>query len=212
KSFNIIIQFGAILAVLFLYWRRFLPSLNFYKKIFIAFLPAALIGLAVKDQIDAVLESVVIVAWALIIGGVVLILSDRWFDKPNQSKKSIDDLSTADCIKIGLVQCVAFIPGVSRAAATILGGLTFGMSRKEATEFSFFLAVPTLSGAAAIKTLGIIKTIQSDQVGLLIMGIVFSFIFAALAIKFFITFVSQHGFKFFGYYRILLGALILLLL
>ncbi len=211
KNFNIIIQFGAILAVLYIYWRRFLPNLSFYKKIVVGFLPAAIIGFAIKNKIDAILSSVSVVACALIIGGIVLVLTDRFFSYKSDSKfKSIEDLGFIECLKIGFIQCFAFIPGVSRSAATILGGLYLGMSRKEAAEFSFFLAVPTLTGAAAIKTLGAIKTIESDQITLLFLGVVLSFIFAVLAIKFFISIVSTYGFKYFGYYRIVLGLIILL--
>lgn len=210
KAFNIIIQFGAILSVLVLYWKRFLPSLNFYKKLIIAFLPAALIGLAVKSKIDALLESVQVVAWALLIGGVLLVLSDRFFSKLDQSGKTTEDLTWKDCLKIGMIQCFAFIPGVSRSAATILGGLSLGMNRKEAAEFSFFLAVPTLSGAALIKTLGVLKTLDPSQYLFLFAGTVLSFIFALAAIRFFIGVVSQFGFKFFGYYRIILGLGILI--
>jgi undecaprenyl-diphosphatase len=209
KSFNIIIQFGAILSVLFLYWRQFLPNVKFYKKILVGFLPAAIIGLAVKSKIDAILGSVEVVAWALIIGGVILIISDRLLEKKS-TPKTVDNMSLLDSLKIGFIQCFAFIPGVSRSAATILGGVSLGLNRKEAAEFSFFLAVPTLTGAAALKTLGIIKTIQSDQVSLLILGTVLSFVFAVIAIKFFIRVVSQYGFSYFGYYRIALGIAILI--
>jgi undecaprenyl-diphosphatase len=213
KAFNIIIQFGAILAVLVLYWRRFLPNVSFYKKIIVGFLPAAVIGLAIKSKIDALLGSVTIVAIALIVGGIILIWSDRVFEKKSAANtKTISDLSLIDCIKIGFIQCFAFIPGVSRSAATILGGLYFGMTRKEAAEFSFFLAVPTLTGAAALKTLGLIKTIEPDQWSLLLVGIVLSFIFAIFAIKFFISIVSRYGFKLFGYYRIIIGIVVLLLM
>jgi undecaprenyl-diphosphatase len=210
KSFNIIIQFGAILSVLFLYWRRFLPNLSFYKKVFVAFFPAAVIGLLVKDYIDAILGSVVVVAWALIIGGVLLIWTDNRFEVQKTSGRVVDDLNHKDCLKLGFIQCLAFIPGVSRSAATILGGLWLKMSRKEAAEFSFFLAVPTLTGASAVKALPLLKTIQPDQLGLLAFGILMSFIFALLAIRFFISLVSRYGFKHFGYYRILVGIAVLI--
>lgn len=209
KNFNIIIQFGAILAVLVLYFKRFLPNLEFYKKILFAFLPAAIIGLLIKNKIDALLGSVIVVAWALIIGGVILVLTDKFLEK-SSNNETIDKLKVINCIKIGLIQCFAFIPGVSRSAATILGGVYLGLSRKEAVEFSFFLAVPTLTAAAALKTFGIIETIQSDEIGFLVMGTLLSFVFAILAIKFFIKIVSTHGFKFFGYYRIALGVAILI--
>lgn len=215
KSFNIIIQFGAIASVLVLYWYKFLPNLSFYKKLIVAFLPAAVIGLVVKSKIDLILGSVEIVAWALIIGGFVLIASDYLFpetiDQPNQKLRKVDDLSLMDCLKLGLIQCFAFIPGVSRSGATIVGGLWLKLSRKEAAEFSFFLAVPTLAGATLIKTLGIIKTIDSSQITFLLLGLVLSFIFALIAIRFFIQIVSQFGFKHFGIYRIILGVIILVL-
>lgn len=210
KSFNIIIQFGAILSVLFLYWRRFLPNLSFYKKVFIAFFPAAVIGLLVKDYIDAILGSVVVVAWALIIGGILLIWTDKRFEAQKTSGRTVDELSMSDCLKLGLIQCLAFIPGVSRSAATILGGLWLNMSRKEAAEFSFFLAVPTLTGASAVKALPLVKTIEPDQLGILAFGIVMSFVFALLAIRFFISLVSRYGFKHFGYYRIVVGLAVLI--
>jgi undecaprenyl-diphosphatase len=210
KSFNIIIQFGAILSVLVLYWRRFLPNLDFYKKLFIAFLPAAVIGLAVKSKIDLILDSVQTVAWTLVVGGVILILTDKYFQK-HAGAARIENLTWKECLKLGLIQCFAFIPGVSRSGATIVGGLYLGLSRKEAAEFSFFLAVPTLAGATLIKTMGILKTIDQSQIAWLSMGMVLSFIFAGLAIRFFIQIVSRFGFLHFGVYRICLGVVILFL-
>lgn len=208
KSFNIIIQSGAIASVLVLYWRRFLPNLSFYKRLFVAFLPAALIGLAIKSKIDVLLGSVQVVAWALIVGGLILIWSDRYF-KNHENTKKLDDLSLKDCLVLGLVQCFAFIPGVSRSGATIIGGLSLGMSRREAAEFSFFLAVPTLAGATFIKLFGILKTIEDSQWGQLALGMILSFLFALIAIRFFIQLVSRFGFRHFGIYRIILGMLIL---
>lgn len=211
KSFNIIIQAGAILAVLTIYWKRFLPNLDFYRRVLIAFLPAAVIGLLVKKQIDLVLDSVLVVSWALILGGVVLI----WFDRKNtltQASKTIDQLSNRDCLILGLIQCLAFIPGVSRAGATIIAGLSLGLSKKESAEFSFFLAVPTLLGASFIKSLGLFETIQPQEWAPLLVGIVLSYLFAVLAIRFFISLVEKFGLRHFGYYRILLGGLFLLLL
>lgn len=208
KAFNIIIQFGAILSVVVLYWRRFLPDLEFYKKLFIAFLPAAVIGLAVKSKIDLILGSVQVVAWALIIGGVILVWSDRYFEDKPQTL-TIQKMTWKECLKLGLLQCFAFIPGVSRSGATIVGGLYLGMSRKEAAEFSFFLAVPTLAGATLVKTLGLIKGLDSSHWILLLAGIGMSFVFALFAVKAFIGVVGRFGFKYFGFYRIILGALIL---
>jgi undecaprenyl-diphosphatase len=208
KAFNIIIQFGAILSVLVIYWRRFLPNIPFYKKLFIAFLPAAVIGLLVKSRIDALLDSVIVVGTSLFLGGIILIWSDRFFKEEGRKLKDIDQLSWQDCLKIGFIQCFAFVPGVSRSAATIIGGLSLGLSRKAAAEFSFFLAVPTLTGAALVKSLGVIKTIDSSQVQLLILGIFLSFLFAWASIRFMISIVSRYGFRHFGYYRIIVGLLI----
>lgn len=210
KSFNIIIQFGAILSVLVLYWRRFLPELAFYKKLIVAFLPAAVIGLLVKSHIDRILDQVWIVGAALILGGIILIWADKKFSDETKAK-AIDDLSLKSCFLLGLIQCLAFVPGVSRSGATIVGGLWLGLSRKAAAEFSFFLAVPTLSGAALIKTLSIAKTIDSDQYAHLAIGTLLAFVFATLAIKFMLSVISRFGFRHFGYYRILLGALVLFL-
>lgn len=214
KSFNIIIQSGAIAAVLFLYWKRFLSSVGFYQKLILAFLPAAVIGLLVKSRIDLILGSVTVVAVALVVGGFILIWSDLYFEKKQVSikTKNINELSTKDCLILGFLQCFAFVPGVSRAAATILAGMFVGLNKKEATEFSFFLAVPTLAGASLIKSLPLIKTIQTEQITTLLLGITLSFIVAICAIKFFINIVSRYGFKFFGYYRILLGFVILFLI
>lgn len=212
KSFNIIVQTGAIVSVLVLYWRRFLPNLEFYKKLIIAFLPAAVIGLAVKSEIDVLLDSVEVVAWALIIGGIVLIWMDRYLTQRHELKKTIDQLTVVDCAKLGFFQCLAFIPGVSRSGASILGGLMLKMTRKEAAEFSFFLAVPTLAGAGLIKSLPLIPTIDADQIGVLLFGMFVAFVVAIIAIKFFITLVSRVGFTYFGLYRIVLGLAMLGLL
>lgn len=209
KSFNIVIQFGAILAVLVLYWRQFLPDISFYKKLLYAFIPAAIIGLLIKDKIDAILGSVVIVAWALIVGGVVLILLDKYLNKLSTQKK-LEDLDVKNCLSIGIVQCLAFIPGVSRSAATIAGGLLAGLSRQQAAEFSFFLAVPTLTAAGALKSLKILPHIETSQISYLLVGSLISFIIALLSIKFFIKFVTKVGFTPFGIYRIILGTVILI--
>lgn len=211
KSFNIIIQSGAILAVLVLYWRRFLPNMSFYKRLFLAFLPAAVIGLLVKDHIDALLggDSVQLVAWALIVGGVVLIASDSGRFRSSRPQRDLATLPLHLCIVLGAVQCLAFIPGVSRSGATILGGLWLGLDQKSAAEFSFFLGVPTLLGASVVKGAKILPTIDSSQWMTLALGIFLSFVFALLAIRFFIALVQKYGFRHFGYYRIALGAVIL---
>ncbi|MFP5519964.1 MAG: undecaprenyl-diphosphate phosphatase [Bdellovibrionia bacterium] len=211
KAFEVIIQSGAILAVLILYWKKFCSNLLFYKKLFVAFIPTVIIGLLVKDIVDQVLGSVLVVAWSLIIGGVILIWSDKKFAPLQTAGKSIDDLSFKELLLIGLAQTVAFIPGVSRSGATIIGGLSLGMNKKEAAEFSFFLAVPTMAAATAYKLLKILKDIEPSQIQLLAVGWVVSLIVAIIAIKAFIGIVSRYGFKYFGIYRILVGAIILLL-
>lgn len=209
KAFEVIIQFGAILSVLVLYFRRFLPDLPFYKKLFFAFLPTAIIGFIVKDGVNYLLGSVQVVAWSLIIGGLLLIWSDRFFSHLHTEGKKIQDLTLKQSALLGVFQSIAMIPGVSRSAATIIGGLSLGMNRKEAAEFSFFLAVPTMAAATGYNVLKMYKTIQVDQIGILLFGCVIAFIVAILAIKVFIGIVSRYGFKAFGIYRIILGALIL---
>lgn len=212
KSFNVIIQVGAVLAVVVLYWKRFLPQKEFYFRLALAFLPAAVIGLLIKKKIDLILGSNTVVAWALIIGGIILILMDTREKKMAASQTTtIDSLSVKSCLMIGLIQCLAFIPGVSRAGATILGGLIIGLNRKEAAEFSFFLAVPTLLGASVVKGAGLIDTITGDQIQFLLVGIILSFAVALLAIRTFIALLTRVGFTGFGIYRILLGTSVLLL-
>lgn len=210
KSFNIIIQFGAILAVVALYWRRFLPiRLTFYLKLFVAVLPAIVVGFLLKNQLEMILDSTLIVAITFILGGFILIWSDYYFIDESKNTLTIDDLSLKQCLVLGFIQCLAMIPGTSRSGATIIGGLFLGLSRKAAAEFSFFLAVPTLAGAAFLKTLKIIKTIEPSQTQHLGLGLLLSFIFAVIAVKAMIGIVSKYGYRHFGYYRILLGVLIL---
>lgn len=213
KNFNIIIQAGAIFAVLVLYWKRFFPiRLEFYKKLLVAFLPAAVIGLLVKDKIDAVLDSVIVVSWTLVLGGVVLIWADKYFSGDRDGKKTISDLTLTQCLSLGLIQCFAFLPGVSRAGATILGGMFLGLSKKEAAEFSFFLAVPTLTGASFIKILKVAKNIEGDQWSQIAIGTFLSWVVAILAIQFFLRLVQKFGFRHFGYYRIVFGAVLAFLI
>ncbi len=214
KDYTVMVQFGAILSVVFLYWRRFVQGIGLYKKLAIAFLPAAAIGFAVKDRIDALLGDVAVVAWAFILGGVVLILADRWFKAaPNQdgsgSPSQLDSLSGKGAAVVGIFQCIAFIPGVSRSAATILGGLAQRLDRKAAAEFSFLLAVPTLTAAGAYKLLKILPTIQAEQVTSLVVGNFVSFVVGVITIKAFIGYLSRKGFLVFGIYRILVGVALL---
>ena len=219
KNFEVIVQFGAILSVLVLYWRRFMVSFSFYKKLFVAFLPAAVIGLLVKKQVDILLGDVHVVAWATLVGGVILVFIDRIFAKQQarleglqDSSNEIESMTYVQAGLIGVSQCLAFIPGASRSASTILGGLTLKLSRKAAAEFSFFLAVPTLTAATGYKLLKVMHTIEPGQLPTLAISTVIAFFVALLTIKVFIGYLAKHGFFVFGVYRIILGTVILLLL
>ncbi len=224
KVFLINIQFGAILAVLVTYFKRFFQSLDFYKTLIVAFLPAMVFGFTLNKFIDSLLESVPVVAVMLILGGVIMIWIDKHFQDaliPEEEEIHIDEdghetviyhpLPTyKQALIIGLSQCIAMIPGVSRSAATIIGGLTQKMSFKNAAEFSFFLAVPTISAAALYKTYAGFKSIKGVHVEQLIYGNITSFIVALIAIQFFLAFLNKFGLKYFGYYRIVLGLIILI--
>ncbi|SKB85542.1 undecaprenyl-diphosphate phosphatase [Dyadobacter psychrophilus] len=208
KMFTVNIQFGAILSVLVLYWKRFFQSTDFYFKLFVAFLPAAVIGFLLNDFIDAMLENVIVVAVSLLVGGIILIFIDRIANDNTRDR----EISYFDALKIGFFQCIAMIPGVSRSASTIIGGMLQGLSRKQAAEFSFFLAVPTMAAAGGYKLLKTYDTIQAEDIKVLLIGNLVAFVVAMLAIKFFITFLTKYGFKVFGYYRIILGLILLGLL
>ena len=208
KLFTVNIQFGAILSVIILYWKRFFQSFDFYVKLFVAFLPAAFLGFLFSGYIDRMLESVLVVAISLVLGGIILLFVDSWFNEPSEDQK----ITFPKAFIIGLFQTIAMIPGVSRSAATIVGGLTQKLSRKNATEFSFFLAVPTMFAASAYEMIKSYKAIQPQHINVLIIGNVVAFLVAMLAIKGFVTFLTRHGFKIFGYYRIIVGAIILILL
>ncbi len=240
KAFTVIIQFGAILSVVVLYWKRFfklnkckifdtnivnnnrsarwieygkrfLYKYDFYWKLLIAFIPAAFFGLLFSDKIDEMLESVTVVAVMLVIGGIVMLFVDKWFAKSSSNQ----EMTPKKAFCIGLFQCIAMIPGVSRSMATIVGGMAQKMTRKNAAEFSFFLAVPTMFAATAYKLLKLVTSenglqILQDNIIPLIVGNVVAFIVALLAIKFFISFVTKYGFKAFGYYRIIVGGIIII--
>jgi undecaprenyl-diphosphatase len=215
KRFTVVIQFGAILSVVVLYWKKFLGKIdfNFYKKLVIAFIPAVIFGLIFKKQIDALLENVIVVAVALLVGGVIFLLLDKWFHKAEENG-SEELTSDAGALKIGCFQVLAMIPGVSRSAATIIGGLTQGLNKKAAAEFSFFLAVPTMFAATCKDLLDVYKSgvgFSHDQIQFLLIGNVVAFIVAIIAIRSFIGYLVRHGFKMFGYYRIIVGAGILVL-
>lgn len=213
KAFIVNIQFGAILSVIVLYWKRFFQSFQFYYKLFIAFIPAALIGFLLGDFIDSLLENVIVVAVSLLVGGVLLLFVDRWF---NKTEEDSTDIPTMSALKIGLFQCIAMIPGVSRSAATIVGGMANKMSRKSAAEFSFFLAVPTMAAASGYKLLKLITnpdgaSMLTENLTTLLVGNIVAFLVAIAGIKFLIGFLTKYGFKAFGYYRIIVGLTILIM-
>lgn len=218
KLFTIVIQLGAILAVVVLYWKRFFQSLDFYFKLLVAFIPAVILGLLLNDIIDELLESPLTVAISLIIGGFILLKVDDWFknneeiDSNNPTEHTNISYSTA--LKIGFFQCLAMIPGTSRSGASIVGGMTQKLNRKIAAEFSFFLAVPTMLGATTKKLYDYYKAgfeLNSDQINYLIIGNIIAFIVALIAIKSFIDYLSKKGFKIFGYYRIILGITLIII-
>jgi len=215
KIFTVAIQFGAILSVIALYWSRFfsgIQSIGFYLKLLVAFIPAAIFGKLLNDYIDALLENVIVVAITLLLGGIVFLFIDKWFEKTEE--KGEEKISYLSAFKIGLFQCIAMIPGVSRSAATIIGGLSQNLTRKTAAEFSFFLAVPTMFAATVYKLYKYHNEFggfEMQEINVLIVGNIVAFIVAMLAIKTFISFLTKHGFKFFGYYRIALGLIILIL-
>ena len=243
KAFTVIIQFGAILSVVFLYWKRFfklkpvkvfdkesvrgvgfgkkmwiymtrlINKYDFYWKLFIALLPAAFFGLLLGDFIDDLLENVMVVSVMLVIGGVFMLFVDKWFNKPSGNQK----MSWQRALKIGFFQTIAMIPGVSRSFATIVGGMSTKLTRKNAAEFSFFMAVPTMAAAAGYKMYKLLKVPEDaimlkENISVLIIGNVVAFIVNIGAIKFFIDFLTRHGFKAFGWYRIIVGLILIVLL
>lgn len=242
KAFTVIIQFGAILSVVVLYWKRFfrlnpiivfdkeavhgmsagkrgwtyltrfIYKFDFYWKLFIAVIPAGVIGLLLGDQIDTLLENVTVVAVMLVLGGIFMLFVDRWFNKPSQEQS----IGWKRALTIGFFQCIAMIPGVSRSMATIVGGMITKLTRKNAAEFSFFLAVPTMAAAAGYKLYQLLKdpinaAMLKENMLLLVIGNVVAFVVAILAIRFFIDFLTRYGFKAFGVYRIIVGTILLIL-
>ncbi len=231
KAFTVIIQFGAILSVVCLYWKRFfrlnheplegnpsamkrfLHKYDFYWKLLVAFIPAAFFGLALGDWIDSLLENIIVVATMLVLGGIFMLFCDKIFNKGSDDTK----LTEKRAFYIGLFQCIAMIPGVSRSMATIVGGMAQKLSRKAAAEFSFFLAVPTMLAATGYKLLKLFlepngTQLVMDNLTTLLVGNVVAFVVALLAIKFFISFVTKYGFKAFGWYRIIIGGVILVMM
>lgn len=216
KYFEICIQFGAILSVLVLYFKKFIDfkSPAFYIKLIIAVIPSLVFGFLLNDFIDQKLESPLFIAIIMILGGIILLFVDKWFQNPTiQEEEKINYLLA---LKIGLFQCLAILfPGLSRSAATIIGGMSQKVVKDVAAEFSFFLAVPTMAAATGYKTLSYIKNqgfFTNDQLITLLIGNAVAFIVALIAIKFFIGFVKKNGFKLFGIYRIILGSIVILLI
>ena len=216
--FNIAIQPGAILAIVVLYWRTFWDVLigmfrrapdawRFVRNVLIAFVPAVVLGLAFGDHIELLLGNAVVVAWALIIGGVGILLVEK-LARPQQCD-GVSSLSLKQSIMVGLVQCLAMIPGVSRSGATILGAMSFGVDRKTAAEFSFFLAVPTLTGATALQLFKHWDQIPTDQFAWIGLGSLVSFVVAVVVVKAFIAIITRYGFGLFAWYRIIAGAVAL---
>jgi undecaprenyl-diphosphatase len=231
-AFTFIIQFGAILSVVCLYWKRFFQFDNtpapegsgllqrlkhryyFYWLLIVGVLPAVIIGLLAKKSglLDWLLNSVEVVAVMLVLGGVFMLFCDKLFNKGSDANQ----VNEKRAVNIGLYQCISVIPGVSRSMATIVGGMTQGLTRKRAAEFSFFLAVPTMAGATLLDLLDLMKEetawATSHNIGMLVLGCVVAFVVALLAMKWFVGFLTKYGFKAFGYYRILVGTIIIVLL
>lgn len=219
KLFTVAIQLGTIISVIVLYFRRFFRSLGFYFKLFVAFIPAAILGFAFSKYIDRLLESPLGVAISLVLGGIILLFVDKWFR--NATIDDSDKISYPTAFRIGLYQCIAMIPGVSRSGATIIGGMTQRLTRKAAAEFSFFLAVPTMLGAT-VKSVydyyqkkqeaGIPELFSPEEIRLLAIGNIVGFLVAMIAIRTFIGFLAKNGFRVFGIYRIIVGGIILVMM
>lgn len=215
KVFTVAIQLGAILAVVVLYWKKFFDFKNwqFYAKLIAAVIPALVLGFLLSDRIDALLESSLTVAISMLAGGIILLFIDNVFKEHTINDEK--DVSFSRAILIGAWQCLAMIPGVSRSAASIIGGMQQKLTRSAAAEFSFFLAVPTMLAATGYKLLKYYKEyggFSSNEIKQLAIGNVVAFIVAVLAIKFFIGFLKKHGFRIWGYYRIIVGIVLLVLI
>ena len=215
KMFTVAIQLGAILAVVVLYWRKFFDfkNIQFYGKLVVGVIPALLLGFLFSDRIDALLESTTTVAIALLIGGIFLLFVDKMFNNPQTREEK--DISFVQAFIIGIWQCLAMVPGVSRSAASIIGGMQQKLTRSMAAEFSFFLAVPTMMAATGYKLLKHYTTtggFTTEEIKLLAVGNVVAFVVALLAIKFCIGFFKKYGFRVWGIYRILVGVILLLLI
>jgi len=216
--FNVVIQLGAILAVVVLYWRTFLAVLvglvrrdpaswRFVRNIAVAFVPSAVLGLLLHRQIEAMLGSPMIVAIALILGGIAILVIERL--APQGEEKGVADISLSKAIGIGVIQCLSMVPGVSRSGATILGGLSLGVERRTAAEFSFFLAIPTMLGASTLELVKNREDLGAVGLGDIAIGFVVSFIVAVVVIRWFMGIVTKHGFAPFAWYRLAVGSLAL---
>lgn len=218
KVFDIAIQSGAILAVFIVYWARIREALTglassdkqrrFVLNVFIGFLPAAIVGLTVYKAIKAHLFNAPVVAGAFIVGALIILWVEK-VAKPQPRIQTVDDMSALDAVKVGLVQCLGMIPGTSRSGATIIGGLVLGLSRKAATEFSFYLGIPTLMGAGAYSVLKQRDALAWADLPMFAVGLVFAFISALLCIRWLIRYVSSHSFAVFAWYRIAFGIVVL---
>ncbi len=215
KLFIVVIQLGAIAAVVVYYWKRFinLKDINFYLKLLVGFIPIVIFGFLLKKRVDMLLDRVDVVAWTLLLGGIFLLFIDRIFKE--ERVNSQEKISLVDAFIVGLFQCIAMVPGVSRSAATITGGMFRKFNKATAAEFSFFLAVPTMF-AATVKDLWDFKKsgfgLASNEITLLALGNIVAFIIAILTLRFAMNFIVKHGFRLFGIYRIIVGASILILL
>jgi undecaprenyl-diphosphatase len=212
KTYTVAIQLGAILSVVVLYWRKFFDFARwqFYIKLFIAVIPALVLGFLFSDRIDQLLESPLTVSITMLVGGFILLFIDQIFSRHHIEKE--EDISYRRAFIIGIWQSIAMIPGVSRSAASIIGGMQQRLSRKLAAEFSFFLAVPTMCAATGYKLLKEYKHIHTEEIKFLAIGNVIAFVVALIAIKFFITFLQKYGFRLFGIYRIVAGIILLILI
>jgi undecaprenyl-diphosphatase len=212
KTFEISIQLGAIMAIVMMYAKRFLQGISIYLKLAIAFLPTAIIGFFAYEFIKAYLFNPVIVAVSLVLGGIILILIDKKVVSQTSQTDVLENINYKNAFFIGLIQCFSMIPGVSRAAATIIGGIFNGLDKKQATEFSFLLAVPTMIAASGYDLLKTPVIFTKHEIYLLAIGFIIAMITAWIAVKIFLKIVENYGFKYFGYYRIIIGIIFLILL
>jgi undecaprenyl-diphosphatase len=218
KLFDVVIQLGAILAVCWLYraklWHvattlgRDRSSTRFAVNVLLAFAPAVVLGLLLHDYIKRVLFSPYVVAWSFIVGGLVILAVERWWKVP-RTIASTEEIPPSKALGIGLFQCLAMVPGTSRSGATIVGGLLLGMRREAATEFSFFLAIPTMLGASALDLWKVRHDVSADQLGVIAVGFVVAFLSALVVVRGLVGFVSRHGFAPFAWYRIAAGIAVL---